>query len=51
MPDLPTVAAVACLCVFLCPDPLTDAVTGVLAVPLRELYALLWRVGLVEIED
>jgi hypothetical protein len=33
------------------PDPLTDALAGLLAAPLRELYAVLWRVGVVEIVD
>jgi hypothetical protein len=32
-------------------DPLTDVVAGVLTVPLRELYAVLWRAGIVEIGD
>ena len=32
-------------------DPLTDAVARMLAVPLRELYAVLWRAGVVEIDD
>ncbi|WP_286132106.1 Rv1535 domain-containing protein [Mycobacterium sp. GA-0227b] len=31
-------------------DPLT-VVSGLFAIPLRELYAVLWRVGVVEIED
>ncbi|WP_241566749.1 Rv1535 domain-containing protein [Mycolicibacterium elephantis] len=31
-------------------DPLTDAVAGVLLIPLRELYAVLWRAGVVEID-
>ncbi|WP_330234487.1 Rv1535 domain-containing protein [Nocardia sp. NBC_00508] len=30
-------------------DPLTDALTQVLTVPLRELYAVLWRLGVIEI--
>jgi hypothetical protein len=51
MPDFPTVAGVAGLSVSIGPDPLTDAVSGLLTVPLRELYAVLWRVGVVEIED
>ncbi|WP_268956836.1 MULTISPECIES: Rv1535 domain-containing protein [Mycolicibacterium] len=33
------------------PDPLTDVVARVLTIPLRELYAVLWRCGVVEIED
>ena len=32
-------------------DPLTDALTQVLAVPLRELYAVLLRLGVIEIVD
>ncbi|WP_354524924.1 Rv1535 domain-containing protein [Mycolicibacterium sp. 624] len=32
-------------------DPLTDAVARVLAVPVRELYALLVSLGIVEIVD
>ena len=32
-------------------DLLTGAVTQLLAVPLRELYAVLWRAGVVEIVD
>ncbi|MGW4098390.1 Rv1535 domain-containing protein [Mycobacterium sp. NPDC004974] len=32
-------------------DPLTDAVSRVLAVPLRELYAVLWRCGVLDIDD
>jgi hypothetical protein len=32
-------------------DPLTGAITELLAVPLRELYAVLWRVGVVKIDD
>ncbi|WP_409371547.1 Rv1535 domain-containing protein [Mycolicibacterium wolinskyi] len=32
-------------------DPLTDVVTRALAIPLRELYAVLWRCGVVEIDD
>ncbi|WP_237671823.1 Rv1535 domain-containing protein [Mycolicibacterium confluentis] len=32
-------------------DPLTDAVTRALVVPLRELYAVLWRWGLLDIDD
>ncbi|MGV0743599.1 Rv1535 domain-containing protein [Mycolicibacterium sp. XJ870] len=32
-------------------DPLTDVVTRVLAIPLRELYAVLWRCGVVDIDD
>jgi hypothetical protein len=32
-------------------DPLTDVVAGALSIPLRELYAVLWRAGIVEIGD
>ncbi|WP_245547948.1 Rv1535 domain-containing protein [Nocardia pneumoniae] len=32
-------------------DPLTDALTQVLTVPLREVYAVLWRLGIIEIVD
>jgi hypothetical protein len=32
-------------------DPLTDVVARVLTLPLRELYAVLWRAGVVEIVD
>jgi hypothetical protein len=32
-------------------DPLTDVVADVLTLPLRELYAVLWRIGVVEIVD
>jgi hypothetical protein len=32
-------------------DPLTDVLARVLTVPLRELYAVLWRAGVVEIVD
>jgi hypothetical protein len=32
-------------------DPLTELVARALAVPLRELYAVLWRAGVVEIDD
>ncbi|WP_253867808.1 Rv1535 domain-containing protein [Mycobacterium sp. GA-1285] len=31
-------------------DPLV-VVSGVISIPLRELYAVLWRLGVVEIED
>jgi hypothetical protein len=30
-------------------DPLAEVITRVLTVPLRELYALLWRAGVLEI--
>lgn len=32
-------------------DPLVSSFASVLKVPLVELYALLWRVGVVEIRD
>ena len=32
-------------------DPLTELVARALAVPLRELYAVLWRAGVLEIDD
>ncbi|WP_443093734.1 Rv1535 domain-containing protein [Nocardia anaemiae] len=32
-------------------EPLTGALTQVLTVPLRELYAVLWRLGVIEIVD
>ncbi|MCC3313063.1 Rv1535 domain-containing protein [Nocardia africana] len=31
------------------PDPLTGALTQVLSVPLRELYAALWRLGVIDV--
>jgi hypothetical protein len=49
--DVPTVAGVSASVVRFGSDPLTDFVTEVLAVPLRELYAVLWRAGVVEIDD
>jgi hypothetical protein len=30
-------------------DPVVDAATRLLSIPLRELYAVLWRVGLIEV--
>jgi hypothetical protein len=30
-------------------DPLFDAATRLLSIPLRQVYALLWRVGLIEV--
>ncbi|MDR7166328.1 hypothetical protein J2W56_000046 [Nocardia kruczakiae] len=30
-------------------DPLTGALTQVLTVPLRELYAVLWRLGVIDV--
>ncbi|WP_353589769.1 Rv1535 domain-containing protein [Mycobacterium sp. URHD0025] len=32
-------------------DPLTDAVSRVLVLPLRELYAVLWRCGVLDVDD
>ncbi|WP_433521248.1 Rv1535 domain-containing protein [Nocardia pseudovaccinii] len=32
-------------------DSLTGALTHVLTVPLREVYAVLWRLGVIEILD
>ncbi|OBI15750.1 hypothetical protein A5712_27940 [Mycobacterium sp. E2327] len=30
-------------------DPLADAAAHLLSIPLRQLYAVLWRVGLIEV--
>jgi hypothetical protein len=30
-------------------DPVVDAAARLLSIPLRELYAVLWRVGLIEV--
>ncbi|MBW0012932.1 Rv1535 family protein [Mycobacterium sp.] len=30
-------------------DPLSDAAARLLSIPLRQVYALLWRVGLIEV--
>ncbi|OIN79756.1 hypothetical protein K3U93_04780 [Mycobacterium malmoense] len=30
-------------------DPLADAATRLLSIPLRQLYAVLWRMGLIEV--
>jgi hypothetical protein len=30
-------------------DPMVDAAARLLSIPLRELYAVLWRVGLIEV--
>jgi hypothetical protein len=30
-------------------DPLSDAATRLLSIPLRHVYALLWRAGLIEV--
>ncbi|HWF28497.1 MAG TPA: Rv1535 domain-containing protein, partial [Mycobacterium sp.] len=32
-------------------DPITSTLASVLTVPLRQLYALLWRAGVVEIVE
>lgn len=32
-------------------DPFVGAVVGALSVPLREVYALLWRAGLLDVTD
>jgi hypothetical protein len=32
-------------------DPFVNVVAGALGVPLRQLYALLWRAGLIEIVE
>ena len=32
-------------------DPLTDMVARILVIPLRELYAVLWRAGLMQIAE
>jgi hypothetical protein len=31
-------------------DPLMDAATRLLSIPLREMYAVLWRVGVIEVK-
>lgn len=46
-----TVTCVSGLTVPVLSDPLTDVVARFLTVPLRELYAVLWRVGVVEVDD
>jgi hypothetical protein len=46
-----TVGSVVNLRIGVSSDPLTDGVARVLAIPLRELYAVLWRAGIVEIVD
>jgi len=51
MPGILTVAGVSGLSVSLGPDPLTDVVAGLLVVPLRELYAVLLRAGVVQVDD
>ncbi|ONM48435.1 hypothetical protein B0T44_22800 [Nocardia donostiensis] len=51
MPALRTVVGVMRTGVGIDSDPLTGALTQVLTVPLRELYAVLWRVGVIEIVD
>ncbi len=30
-------------------DPLIDTVARLLSIPLRQVYAMLWRVGLIEV--
>jgi hypothetical protein len=30
-------------------DPLVDAAVRLLSIPLREVYAVLWRLGLIEV--
>jgi hypothetical protein len=30
-------------------DPLVDAATRLLSIPLRQVYAVLWRVGVIEV--
>jgi hypothetical protein len=30
-------------------DPLADAAARLLSIPVREVYALLWRLGLIEV--
>jgi hypothetical protein len=30
-------------------DPLSDAATHLLSIPLRQVYAVLWRLGLLEV--
>jgi hypothetical protein len=30
-------------------DPLVDAATRLLSIPLRQLYAVLWRAGVIEV--
>lgn len=30
-------------------DPLVDAATRILSIPLRQMYAVLWRVGVIEV--
>jgi hypothetical protein len=32
-------------------DPFVGAIAGALSVPLRQVYALLWRAGLLDITD
>ncbi|WP_237671821.1 Rv1535 domain-containing protein [Mycolicibacterium celeriflavum] len=49
-PDVWTVGGVSPTGVKTCSDPLT-VVSGLITIPLRELYAVLWRIGVVDIED
>jgi hypothetical protein len=51
MPGILTVAGVSGLSVSVGADPLTDVVAGLLVVPLRELYAVLLRAGVVQVDD
>ncbi|MGW4719957.1 Rv1535 domain-containing protein [Nocardia sp. NPDC004260] len=51
MPDIRTVSCVMTNGAGGGSDQLTGALTQVLAVPLRELYAVLWRLGVVEIVE
>ncbi|MEB3983015.1 Rv1535 family protein [Mycobacterium sp. 663a-19] len=30
-------------------DPVVDAAAGLLSIPLRQVYAALWRLGLIEV--
>ncbi|MEU2036177.1 Rv1535 domain-containing protein [Nocardia amamiensis] len=50
-PDLRTVSVVMTTGVRADSDALTGALTQVLTVPLREVYAVLWRLGVIEIVD
>ncbi|MGW4772464.1 Rv1535 domain-containing protein [Nocardia sp. NPDC004278] len=49
--DFRTVSGVMTNGVGVGSDPLAGALTQVLTVPLRELYAVLWRFGVIEIVD
>ncbi|WP_425590839.1 Rv1535 domain-containing protein [Mycobacterium sp. AMU20-3851] len=50
-PRLPTVAGVSDSGSGVPALPLADALTRVLTVPLREVYAVLWRCGVIDIDD